>query len=152
LTWKRKKHQNVEGRFTRLPNKHFADLQASGVFPGGGMKFRIAVPSKAGVPIFDLHKCSEISIVDIDAGRLHPIETASVDTKDGDRLSGQLEAKGVDILVAGGVGPEILDRLNHSRINLVTGVHGKTVEGLVAAFLDGSLSTPSHTDGRMPAE
>jgi predicted Fe-Mo cluster-binding NifX family protein len=116
------------------------------------MKFRIAVPSKAGAPIFELHECSEVSIVDIDAGRINRIQTASIDPRDGGRLSGQLEDMGVDILVAGGVRPEILDRLNLSRINLVTGAHGKTVDGLVTSFLDGSFSIPSHIDGRKPAE
>ena len=46
------------------------------------------------------------------------------------------------ILVAGGVRPEILDRLNRSHINIVTGVHGETVDGLVAAFMDGSAAPP----------
>jgi predicted Fe-Mo cluster-binding NifX family protein len=116
------------------------------------MRYRIAVPSKAGTPIFDMHECREVSIVDIEDGRINRIQTASLNPKDGDRMLRRLEKLGVDILVAGGVRPGILDRLNLSRINLVTGTHGKTVDELVAAFLDGALSIPSYIDGRKPVE
>jgi predicted Fe-Mo cluster-binding NifX family protein len=116
------------------------------------MNYRIAVPSKAGMPVFDLHECGEVSIVDVDAGRIQRIQTASVDPKDEELLPRQLEDMGVDVLIAGGIGPGTLDRLNRSHLNLVTGARGEKVEELVNAFLDGSLSIPSYTDGRRPVE
>lgn len=116
------------------------------------MNFRIAVPSKKGVPLFDLHECTEISIVDVYAGRIEAVQIASFDSKDPDRIARQLDEMGINILITGGIRPDILERLNRSSINLVTSAHGKTVDGLVAAFLDGSLFTPSHTDRRRPAE
>lgn len=116
------------------------------------MRLRLAVPSKEGVPIFDLHECNELSVIDVDARKMCEVQTAPFDPKDTDTMARQVEDIGIDILIAGGVRPDILDRLNLSRINLVTGVHGETVDGLAAAFLDGSLATPSHSDVHTPAE
>lgn len=116
------------------------------------MKFRIAVPSNEGMPVFDLHECGEISIVDVDTGRIDGVQTASVDPRDPDGFSRQLEGMGVQILIAGGIRPAMLERLNRSRINLVTGARGKTVAGLVATFLGGVPPIASHIGGRRPAE
>lgn len=116
------------------------------------MKVRIAVPSNEGMPVFDLHECGEITIVDVDTGRIGGVLTASVDPREPDSFSRQLEGMGVHILIAGGIRPAMLDRLNRSRINLVTGVRGKTVVGLVATFLEGAPPIASHIGGRRPAE
>lgn len=116
------------------------------------MDFRVAVPSKAGVPVFDFHDCVEVTVVEINDGRISRMRTAPVDTKDGDLLPRQLEDMGIDILLAGGIRREVLEGLNRSRINLVTGARGKTVEGLVLDFLGEALSIASHTGGRRPAE
>ncbi len=114
------------------------------------MKYRIAVPVRDGAPVFPFLECNEIAVVEVENGQFDSIQIEALDSKAPDELARHLKNLGAEILLCGGIPVDILNRINKSSVNLVTGLTGKTVDAVITAFLE--RFPISHTDGHTPAE
>ena len=92
-----------------------------------------------GVPKFDFHRCDEVALVDFEGGQIEQTQRIGIDAGDPDGLARKLEEIGVNIMIAGGIRYDILNSLNRTGINIVTGAVGKTAEGMVMDFMAGTL-------------
>lgn len=102
---------------------------------------RIAIPLAAGQLAMHFGHCEEFALVDVDADTKSVTNQARV-TAPGHEpglLPPWLRERGVDVVIASGMGQRAQQLFEQQDINVVVGAPSDKPESVVQAYLDGSL-------------
>jgi predicted Fe-Mo cluster-binding NifX family protein len=104
---------------------------------------RIAIPVDNGCLSAHFGHCSEFAIVEVDpeAGAITGRETLSAPPHQPGLLPKWLAERGVNLVIAGGMGQRAKELFALNRIEVVTGAPAEPPEKLVLDYLSGSLET-----------
>lgn len=104
------------------------------------MKLRFVIPMMAGVSASNFEDVQGFQIIDVMENQIVNSEYVDAPPLTAEKLPEWLEEK-VDahVLITGRIDPGILDDLNRSSINVITGAPSHDPENLVFSFLNNSL-------------
>jgi predicted Fe-Mo cluster-binding NifX family protein len=106
-------------------------------------QMRIALPIADGKLAMHFGHCAQFALVDVDRPTNRIIKTEMVDAPEHEPglLPRWLGAKGVNVIIAGGMGSRAQTLFAEQHIQVVVGAPADTVDNLVKAYLDGSLQS-----------
>jgi ATP-binding protein involved in chromosome partitioning len=104
---------------------------------------KIAIPVSDGMLFAHFGHCPAFALVDTDdkTGQIVARTQVTAPPHEPGLLPVWLAEHGVDMVMAGGMGPRAQDLLAQKGIKVVTGVPGETPESLVTAYYAGTLAT-----------
>jgi predicted Fe-Mo cluster-binding NifX family protein len=104
---------------------------------------RFAIPLAAGRLCAHFGHCERFALIDADADGKTIIRTEEIDAPEHQPglLPRWLADRGTNIVVAGGMGPRAQDLFTERGIEVVIGAPSEEPEGLVQAYLEGTLQT-----------
>lgn len=104
---------------------------------------RIAIPTAAGRLVMHFGHCDEFTFVDVDPEKkaILTTQTAAPPEHQPGVLPVWLSDRGVQIVIAGGMGMRAQGLFADRDIQVVVGAPAEEPEAIVKAYLDGSLQT-----------
>jgi predicted Fe-Mo cluster-binding NifX family protein len=111
----------------------------------GFMEIRFAIPTSNGILATHFHQTHEASIIDVKDNQIENIQSLNLPSCDSDELANWFEELKVDVLIVRGIHCDMLDAINHTRVNVRTGTESDTPENLVNKFLNRSLKVEAIT-------
>lgn len=102
---------------------------------------RIAVPLANGVLALHFGHCAQFALIDADpaSGKILRREDIEAPPHQPGLLPGWLAERGVQAIIAGGMGRRALGLFAERKIKVVVGAAAENPEKLVADYLDGTL-------------
>ncbi len=83
-------------------------------------------------------RCSEYTIIEVESGKLVSKQIVQNPGHQPGFLPKFLKEKGVNLVVAGGMGPKAIDLFHEENIDVILGVTGK-VENVIKDIIEGKL-------------
>ncbi len=104
---------------------------------------KIAIPTAEGKLCMHFGHCETFALIDIDADKNSIVSTQSVEPPPHEPglLPRWLAEKGVNCVIAGGMGARAVTLFEERGIKVVTGAQGGSPEEIVKQFLSNSLTT-----------
>jgi len=104
---------------------------------------RFAVPLAKGSLSMHFGHCERFALLDADSETKEITKKEEVNAPDHQPglLPRWLAERGVDVIIAGGMGRRAQSLFAENQIEVVVGAPGETPESLVAGYLDGTLRT-----------
>jgi predicted Fe-Mo cluster-binding NifX family protein len=104
---------------------------------------RIAIPIADGKLAMHFGHCEEFAVIDADpkTKRIVKQEDLAAPEHQPGLLPHWLAEKGVEVVIAGGMGHRALDLFGENGIKVAVGAPAESPERLVAQYLDGTLKT-----------
>ncbi len=104
---------------------------------------RIAVPLAGGVLAMHFGHCERFALIEADerTGKVVGREDIDAPPHQPGLLPGWLAERGVNVVIAGGMGSRALDLFAERGLRVVMGAPTDTPESLVAAWLQGTLKS-----------
>ncbi|MFH1539185.1 MAG: iron-sulfur cluster carrier protein MrpORP [bacterium] len=104
-------------------------------------KLRIAVPASGGKLCGNFSKFESITIFDVDGTKIKGRKVLSSLPKSSGALPKLLSERGIDLVIAGGIGERMRQFLEDFRIEVVAGAPLLEADEIVKQYLDGQLVT-----------
>ncbi|MGQ9574826.1 MAG: NifB/NifX family molybdenum-iron cluster-binding protein [Thermoguttaceae bacterium] len=103
----------------------------------------IAIPVTNGRLALHFGHCERFALVDVDDAtrRLRGMTLLDAPPHEPGLLPSWLHQRGVDTVIAGGMGPRAQQLFAHAGINVILGAPAETPEALVSAYLAGTLQS-----------
>ena len=102
---------------------------------------KIAIPMAQGALCMHFGHCSEFAIVEVENGEIKSTREEVPPPHEPGLLPPWLAAKGVSLVIAGGMGSRAQAIFNANGVQVVTGASGGTAREIVENYLAGSLET-----------
>jgi predicted Fe-Mo cluster-binding NifX family protein len=102
---------------------------------------RIAIPMDGEELAHHFGHCEKFALIDVDGAGKQILSFSEVDAPEHQPgfLPGWLKAKGVGLVIAGGIGAHALSLFEENGIEVIPGAPAGSPAALVKAFLDGRL-------------
>lgn len=101
---------------------------------------KIAIPSQGNSVCPHFGHCEHFTIAEVHDGRVTGRENVAAPPHEPGLLPHFLASKGVNVVIAGGMGSRAQQLFSQQNIQVVTGASGQ-IDSVLAAFLEGNLAT-----------
>ncbi|MDN5375761.1 MAG: hypothetical protein PWQ39_801 [Thermacetogenium sp.] len=101
---------------------------------------KIAIPSQGNSVCPHFGHCEQFVIAEVQDGKVIGKETVAAPPHEPGLLPRYLAGKGVDVVIAGGMGSRAQQLFAQQNIRVITGASG-LIDDVLAAFLGGNLET-----------
>jgi ATP-binding protein involved in chromosome partitioning len=107
------------------------------------MNLRIAVPLSAGQLASHFGHCEKFAFIDVDPTAKTVLSTSELDAPEHEPglLPQWLRQRGVNLVIASGIGSRATNLLNQAQIGVLTGVPVNEPAVVVRDYLNGTLAT-----------
>ncbi|MDF7798654.1 NifB/NifX family molybdenum-iron cluster-binding protein [Pontiellaceae bacterium B1224] len=104
---------------------------------------KIAIPTADGKLNMHFGHCAAFTLVEVDPATITITATTEIDAPPHEPglLPKFLGERGVNLIIAGGMGQRAQSLFNAQNIDVIVGAPSETPEKLIAAYLSGSLET-----------
>ncbi len=104
---------------------------------------KIAIPTAEGKLCMHFGHCEAFTLIEVDSEGKKIVSTTMVDAPPHEPglLPRWLSEKGVNCVIAGGMGARAVSLFNERGVNVITGAASDSPENVVTAFLENRLST-----------
>ena len=106
-----------------------------------GSKMKIAIPLAEGKLTNHFGHCEQFAIIEVDGDKIGNKKLATPPPHEPGLLPKWLSEKGVNLIIAGGMGQRAISLFQERGVRVITGAPNLEPEELVSQYLKGTLQT-----------